>query len=165
MSHKANRLRVYFSIIKLSKKYGAGPCSIGNNRIRKNCDGSNHSGKDFEASNRRENRGCYIVLPDAAGFEITAVVENNPTAARSYSTNFHAGDPLHALARDSTVSTPCQFVCKLKLGRVAEAFDVVIGGPLCQAFAGIGRSKLREIMPSGRDSDGERAGRHELRWI
>jgi DNA (cytosine-5)-methyltransferase 1 len=28
---------------------------------------------------------------------------------------------------------------------VAEAFDVVIGGPPCQAFARVGRSKLREI--------------------
>jgi DNA (cytosine-5)-methyltransferase 1 len=28
---------------------------------------------------------------------------------------------------------------------VADAFDVVVGGPPCQAFARVGRSKLREI--------------------
>jgi len=81
----------------------------------------------------------------AAGFEIAAAVENNPTAAASYGENFHAGDPQHAVARDITVTTPGQLVRELNLGRVAEAFDVVIGGPPCQAFARVGRSKLREI--------------------
>jgi DNA (cytosine-5)-methyltransferase 1 len=81
----------------------------------------------------------------AAGFEIAAAVENNPTAAASYGANFHADDPLHAVARDITATTPGQLVRELKLGRVAEAFDVVIGGPPCQAFARVGRSKLREI--------------------
>lgn len=81
----------------------------------------------------------------AAGFEIAAAVENNPTAAASYGTNFHAGDPLHAAARDITETAPGQLVRELKLGRMAEAFDVVIGGPPCQAFARVGRSKLREI--------------------
>ena len=81
----------------------------------------------------------------AAGFEIAAAVENNPTAVASYGANFHADDPLHAVARDITATTPGQLVRELKLGRMAEAFDVVIGGPPCQAFARVGRSKLREI--------------------
>lgn len=81
----------------------------------------------------------------AAGFEIAAAIENNPTAAASYGANFHANDPQHAIARDITAITPGQLVRELKLGRVAEAFDVVIGGPPCQAFARVGRSKLREI--------------------
>ena len=81
----------------------------------------------------------------AAGFEIAAAVENNPTAAASYGANFHVDDPLHAVARDITETTPGQLVRELKLGRMAEAFDVVIGGPPCQAFARVGRSKLREI--------------------
>ena len=54
-------------------------------------------------------------------------------------------DPLHAVARDITATTPGQLARELKLGRMAEAFDVVIGGPPCQAFARVGRSKLREI--------------------
>jgi DNA (cytosine-5)-methyltransferase 1 len=81
----------------------------------------------------------------AAGFEIAAAVENNPTAAASYGANFHADDPQHAVARDITATTPGQLVRELNLGRVAEAFDMVIGGPPCQAFARVGRSKLREI--------------------
>ena len=81
----------------------------------------------------------------AAGFDIAAAIENDPTAAASYGANFHADDPLHAVDRDINSITPGQLVRTLKLGRVAEAFDVVIGGPPCQAFARVGRSKLREI--------------------
>ena len=81
----------------------------------------------------------------AAGFEIAAAIENDPTAAASYGANFHADDSRHAVDRDITSTTPGQLVRTLKLGRVAEAFDVVIGGPPCQAFARVGRSKLREI--------------------
>ena len=81
----------------------------------------------------------------AAGFEITSAIENNLTAAASYGANFHADDPRHAVHRDITSTTPDQLVRALKLGRMAEAFDVVIGGPPCQAFARVGRSKLREI--------------------
>ena len=71
--------------------------------------------------------------------------QSNPTAAAAYGANFHADDPRHARDRDITSTTPGQLVRALKLGRVAEAFDVVIGGPPCQAFARVGRSKLREI--------------------
>ena len=34
---------------------------------------------------------------------------------------------------------------ELELGPVADAFDVIVGGPPCQAFARVGRPKLREI--------------------
>ncbi len=81
----------------------------------------------------------------AAGFEIAAAVENNPTAAASYGANFHPDDPRHAVARDITATAPSELVRELNLGRVADAFDVVVGGPPCQAFARVGRSKLREI--------------------
>lgn len=81
----------------------------------------------------------------AAGFSISAAIENNPAAAASHGANFHANDPLHARARDITNITPGQLVRELRLGRVAEAFDVIVGGPPCQAFARVGRPKLREI--------------------
>ena len=81
----------------------------------------------------------------AAGFEIVAAIENEPTAATSYGTNFHADSPRHAIPRDITSTRPSDLVRALKLGKVAEAFDIVIGGPPCQAFARVGRSKLREI--------------------
>lgn len=80
-----------------------------------------------------------------AGFEITAAVDNDPTAAASHGMNFHPDAPRHAVSRDITSTAPGQLVRSLQLGRVAEAFDVIIGGPPCQAFARVGRSKLREI--------------------
>ena len=81
----------------------------------------------------------------AAGFKIAAAIENDPTAAATYGANFHPNDPLHSVDRDITSTTPGQLVRRLKLGRMAEGFDIVIGGPPCQAFARVGRSKLREI--------------------
>ncbi len=81
----------------------------------------------------------------AAGFEITAAIENNPKAAASYGKNFHADVKRHSVHRDITSTTPGLLVRALKLGRMAEAFDIIIGGPPCQPFARVGRSKLREI--------------------
>ena len=72
-------------------------------------------------------------------------MENNPAAAASYGVNFHAADPGHAEARDISSTPPGGLVEALKLGRTADAFDVIIGGPPCQSFARVGRSKLREI--------------------
>lgn len=81
----------------------------------------------------------------AAGFEIAGAIENDPKAAASYGANFHADDPQHSIDRDINSINPRQLVKSLKLGRMEEAFDVVIGGPPCQAFARVGRSKLRDI--------------------
>ena len=81
----------------------------------------------------------------SAGFKITAAVESNEKAAASYGVNFHADDPRHSVGRDITKTTPERLVRELNLGRVEESFDVIIGGPPCQAFARIGRPKLREI--------------------
>jgi DNA (cytosine-5)-methyltransferase 1 len=81
----------------------------------------------------------------AAGFEIAAAVEFDPHAAASHGANFHPGDPRHARARDITKLTPEDLVEDLELGDVASSVDVIVGGPPCQAFARVGRSKLREI--------------------
>lgn len=81
----------------------------------------------------------------AAGFELAAAVEIDPEAAASHGRNFHPGDPRHALARDITALTPEELAADLDLGPVASAIDVLVGGPPCQAFARVGRSKLREI--------------------
>lgn len=80
----------------------------------------------------------------AAGFEIAAAVEIDPDAARSHGVNFHGGAEPHIRARDVSTS-PETLTRDLELGPVAEAFDVIIGGPPCQAFARVGRPKLREI--------------------
>ncbi len=81
----------------------------------------------------------------AAGFEIAAAVEQDPDAARSHGLNFHPGDPKHATARDITKVKPDALAADLGLPDAASAFDVIIGGPPCQAFARVGRSKLREV--------------------
>lgn len=82
---------------------------------------------------------------EAAGFEIRGAIEFDPDAARSHGINFHAGASEHCVARDITQTHPEQLAAELKLGPVGEAIDVVIGGPPCQAFARVGRPKLREI--------------------
>lgn len=82
---------------------------------------------------------------EAAGFEIRGAVEFDPDAAKSHGLNFHAGSEAHSQAIDITRTSPAELCARLGAGKVAEAFDVVVGGPPCQAFARVGRSKLREI--------------------
>jgi site-specific DNA-cytosine methylase len=43
------------------------------------------------------------------------------------------------------VEGPLELTAGLDLGNPALAFDVIVGGPPCQAFARVGRSKLREV--------------------
>lgn len=81
----------------------------------------------------------------AIGYKPTAAIEFDPDAAKSYGLNFHDGDAAHSRPRDITVTHPEDLVRELELGSVADAFDVIVGGPPCQAFARVGRSKLREI--------------------
>lgn len=81
----------------------------------------------------------------SSGFDIAASVEFDPHAAASHGANFHPDDPRHARARDITRLSPTDLAEELDLGKVDEAIDVVVGGPPCQAFARVGRSKLREI--------------------
>jgi DNA (cytosine-5)-methyltransferase 1 len=81
----------------------------------------------------------------AAGFDLAAAVEIDSAAAASHGRNFHPDDPRHAMARDITRLTPADLAAELKLGPVGSAIDVLVGGPPCQAFARVGRSKLREI--------------------
>lgn len=80
-----------------------------------------------------------------AGFQIAAAVEFDPEAAASHGANFHPGDPRHAVARDITELAPDALAKALDLGPAGSAIDVLIGGPPCQAFARVGRSKLREV--------------------
>src|SRR4051794_8584435 len=79
-----------------------------------------------------------------AGFKLVGAVEVDPEAAASYGRNFHPGDSRHAVARDITTLKPESLAAELGLGSVESAVDVLVGGPPCQAFARVGRSKLRE---------------------
>ena len=81
----------------------------------------------------------------AAGAEIAAAVENDPEAAKSHGLNFHKGQEAHSIPKDITITKPAQLTKDLGLGAPAMAFDIIIGGPPCQAFARVGRSKLREV--------------------
>lgn len=81
----------------------------------------------------------------AAGFTVSAAVEFDPEAAASHGRNFHDEDPAHSTARDITRTKPDDLVRELGLGKASGAFDVLVGGPPCQAFARVGRPKLREV--------------------
>ena len=80
----------------------------------------------------------------AAGCEIVGAVESDHHAAATHGLNFHPGEAVHAIPRDMETS-PTELAMALGLVPVERAVDVLVGGPPCQAFARIGRSKLRDI--------------------
>ncbi|NUO74757.1 MAG: DNA cytosine methyltransferase [Lysobacter sp.] len=82
---------------------------------------------------------------EAAGFDLRGAVEFDPDAARSHGLNFHHGAQAHSRAIDITQTSPLDLCRHLDLGAIEDAFDIVVGGPPCQAFARVGRPKLREI--------------------
>jgi DNA (cytosine-5)-methyltransferase 1 len=83
------------------------------------------------------------------GFEIAGSLELDPLAAASHWLNFHGPlGELHPndLAEDITKAEPESIVQDVLPGMPAdEAIDVIVGGPPCQAFARVGRAKLREV--------------------
>lgn len=87
----------------------------------------------------------------ASGFEIAGAVEFDDLAAKSHAINFHKELPAELLVqyaqpRDITKEEPESLIKKLTGSISAEdAIDVIIGGPPCQAFARVGRAKLREV--------------------
>ena len=84
-----------------------------------------------------------------AGFQIDGALEIEPLPALTHALNFHGGNPdllmIHAQPRDMTRVEPDQLAADLGLGPVPDAVDVLVGGPPCQAYARVGRAKLREI--------------------
>lgn len=86
----------------------------------------------------------------AAGFEIAAGLEIDELAALSHAINFcktysEEAQRVHGQARDITKIEPADLTDELGLGPAELAFDVIVGGPPCQAYARVGRAKLREI--------------------
>lgn len=85
----------------------------------------------------------------SVGFSLTAHVEIDAQAAASYARNFGGARPSDdpwAVARDMEKCSPDELVADLGLGvHTAQAFDILAAGLPCQAFARIGRSKLRAV--------------------
>ncbi|MBW8470648.1 MAG: DNA cytosine methyltransferase [Thiobacillus sp.] len=85
-----------------------------------------------------------------AGFTPVASIESDPWAARSHGANFgpHStgGDrAAHHAPRDAVTETAESVFADLELNGVTnDQIDVLVGGPPCQAFARVGRAKLRE---------------------
>ena len=84
-----------------------------------------------------------------AGFQVEGALEIEPLPALTHALNFHGDEPdltgLHARPRDMTRVAPEDLASELRLGRVRDAIDVLVGGPPCQAYARVGRAKLREV--------------------
>ena len=86
----------------------------------------------------------------ATGCEIVAAMEIDELAARSHAINFCKNMSKekiehHAQARDITTIDPEKLIEDFDLGIPSRAIDIIIGGPPCQAYARVGRAKLREI--------------------
>lgn len=85
----------------------------------------------------------------SAGFELTAHIEIDSEAAESYALNFgrdHSADSEWAKPRDMERCSASQLVSDLGFRTsAAESFDLLAAGLPCQAFARIGRSKLRSV--------------------
>ena len=100
----------------------------------------------------------------AAGFELSAHIELDPEAAASYAANFggrRSADDPWAKPRDMERCSARNLVKELSLSTTPEAsFDVLAAGLPCQAFARIGRSKLRSV--SGKDDAFQRDPRAAL---
>ncbi len=85
----------------------------------------------------------------SAGCEILAGIELESVRAKTHAANFHRhlgadAQALHGLGRDVTQADPRAVLAPL-VGGLPPQVDVLVGGPPCQAYARVGRAKLREI--------------------
>lgn len=84
----------------------------------------------------------------AAGFTISGAVEIDVDAAKSHALNFHSSPEdyqIHSKHWDITQTEPKELASTLGFADVCNSIDVIVGGPPCQAFARVGRAKLREV--------------------
>ena len=91
----------------------------------------------------------------SAGFELTAHVEKDEEAAETYALNFASEQTTAewAAARDMVECSPGELVRSLGFDTpTSGSFDIVAAGLPCQAFARIGRSKLRAVAGGEEDA-------------
>lgn len=96
-----------------------------------------------------------------AGFIPVGSVEIDPLAAASHGANFGPLCPgtnrqAHSAAIDINSIGPSELFRTLGLrGRVESQVDVLVGGPPCQAYARVGRAKLRHEAHRNKEDDAE----------
>jgi DNA (cytosine-5)-methyltransferase 1 len=83
-----------------------------------------------------------------AGFKVIGGVEMSAEAARTHAENFHPDAPpalkdVFARPRDIRETDPHALLAEFGY---TGPVDVIVGGPPCQAYARVGRAKLREVM-------------------
>jgi DNA (cytosine-5)-methyltransferase 1 len=103
------------------------------------------------------------------GFRIAASVELDALAAASHHLNFHGSlehtSPVR-LSKDIPHIEAEELIEEAApRSRPEEAIDVLIGGPPCQAFARVGRAKLREVYDHPNAFKQDPRGNLYLRYI
>lgn len=87
----------------------------------------------------------------SAGFSVVGGLELDPLAAKTHAMNFHSGSQVgdveaHRRPRDITQIEPIELAHELEWeSPIESSVDVIVGGPPCQAYARVGRAKLREV--------------------
>lgn len=86
----------------------------------------------------------------AAGCAIAGAIELDEHAILSHAMNFHGEDSesleVHSVPRDITQHEPADVLADLRIrGKFDRLIDIIVGGPPCQAYARVGRAKLREV--------------------
>lgn len=85
-----------------------------------------------------------------AGYVPVASIESDEPAAKTHGANFGrwsaGGDrPAHHAAHDVSCTAAIDLFREFeRTGPVDDQIDILVGGPPCQAFARVGRAKLRE---------------------